>query len=216
MFSLLQELLQAGNYAVVMDLIVQDLDLEDLQNLCLVNKLCYDYFRAYVHGKTCFLRNAWLNSKHPYDYHRMDSKTFGTYPSIVCDDSLVMILSFRPSVGWSVQGFQSRNWHHRIFTQCLYPVDKEEFPWTQFIGNVSLSKRFLVVTPTTPEHEIHLWRRLKSGLSDTHLTIKQQMADRYANLAFEFYIVVYRHSLYTLFDAEHSELKSVWSYNVYR
>ena len=127
-----------------------------------------------------------------------------------------MILSFQPSVGWSVQGFPSRNWHHRIFTQCLYQIDKEEYPWTQFIGNVSLSKKFLVVTPTTPEHEIHLWRRLKSGLTDTHLTIKQQMADQYANLAFEFYIVVYRHSLYTLFDAEHFELKSVWSYNVYR
>ena len=213
-FSLLQALLQEGNYPVVIDLILQNLpDLEDLQNLCLVNHTCYNYFRAYVQGKTNYLRQSWLNSKHPYEFRHLSF--VGTYPTVVCDNSCVMIVSFQPSVGWSVQCFQTQDLDRPIFVQSLYQVDKEDFPWTQFIGNCSLSKRFLVITPTTAEHEIHLWRRLKfAGLSSSHMTIKQQMADRYANLHFEYFIILYRHSLYTLFNAEQSHLKSVWDYNV--
>ena len=213
-FSLLQALLQEGNYPVVIDLILQNLpDLEDLQSLCLVNHTCYNYFRAYVQGKTNYLRQSWLNSKHPYEFRHLSFA--GTYPTVVCDNSCVMIVSFQPSVGWSVQCFQTQDLDRPIFVQSLYQVDKEDFPWTQFIGNCSLSKRFLVITPTTAEHEIHLWRRLKfAGLSSSHLTIKQQMADRYANLHFEYFVILYRHSLYTLFNAEQSHLKSVWDYNV--
>jgi hypothetical protein len=74
----------------------------------------------------------------------------------------VFVVSFEPTLGWSAHVLN--NTLSIKYTQVLYPVDKEDFPWTQFVGNCCLTKNFLVVTPTTPGHEIHLWTRGQASL----------------------------------------------------
>ena len=84
------------------------------------------------------------------------------------------------------------------YVQCLYKMDNNDLPWSQFIGNCSLSDKFLVVTPTTPKHEIHLWCR-ENRLLGPPMVIKQQMSDRFANFVFQNYIVMYRTNLVSLY-----------------
>ena len=137
--------------------------------------------------------------------------------SIVCDEHEVMIVAFEATIGWSVHVYlSSSNLKHKQNKQCLYRVDKNDFPWTQFIGNCALSSRFLIITPTTAEHEIHLWRRQMKNhdLSGTPMIIKQQMSDRYANLTRDYYALLYRNNLFTLYNVE-KEVKTCWTYSVY-
>ena len=84
------------------------------------------------------------------------------------------------------------------FVQCLYKMDSNDFPWSQYVGNCSISTKFLVVTPTTAKHEINLWSR-ENHLRGPPLIIKQQMSDRFANFVFQYNIVMYRKNLVSLY-----------------
>ena len=95
------------------------------------------------------------------------------------------------------------------YVQCLYKMENNDFSWSQFIGNCSLSDKFLVVTPTTPKHEIHLWCR-ENRLHGPPMVIKQQMSDRFANFVFQNHVVMYRNNLVTLYRFESVQL---WSFN---
>ena len=129
-----------------------------------------------------------------------------------------MIVAFEATIGWSVHVYlSSSGLKHKQNIQCLYRVDKNDFPWTEFIGNCTLSNRFLIITPTTAEHEIHLWRRSPKshGLAGTPpMIIKQQMSDRYANLTCDYYTVLYRNNRFTLYNVEH-QVKPCWTYSVH-
>ena len=80
-FSLLQALLESGNYSVIIDQIAQELDLETLHNLSLVNKSCYGYFRDIVKTRTIRIRQSWLNSKSPFQL-KVLQETSITCPTI--------------------------------------------------------------------------------------------------------------------------------------
>lgn len=86
-----------------------------------------------------------------------------THPTVVCDDREVILVAFDPTTGWCAHVYNTTFLTRKYF-QCLYRVDNEDFPWTQFIGNCSLSSKFLIVTPTTAEHELHLWSREERSL----------------------------------------------------
>ena len=80
-FSLLQALLESGNYSVIIDQMVKELDLESLHNLTLVNKSCYGYFRDHVQAKTTRIRQSWLNSKSPWQFKVLQESSI-TCPTI--------------------------------------------------------------------------------------------------------------------------------------
>ena len=69
----------------------------------------------------------------------------------------------------------------------------------KFIQIMYLLFQYLLFTPTTPCHEIHLWFRQDKRFPKAPLTIKHRMSDRYANIVYNDYLVVYRNTLFSLY-----------------
>lgn len=211
-FSLLEELFRFGTYHLAVRKILDLLELESLIKLSQVNKIFYARLREDTERRRRFLRESWLN---PTNKQRKRLSVLQgqdmTEPTVVCDETDLVVIAFDPRSGWSSHHFRIASLSLK-FSQCLYRVDTDDFPWTQFIGNCSLSRNFLVITPTTPEHEIHLWKRQDESLLGP-LVIKQQMSDRYANVIFDNYILMYRTSLFSLFKAHDKEVIKCWSYS---
>ena len=216
--NLLHCLLLSGNYHIIVEKIVSYLDLTSLQNLSQVDKTCHSYLKPLVNKLTTSLRRSWLSSGiaglNVITEIRDDCIN---YPIVVCDDSEIILFAFDPNIGWSAHVYSSNTLGKR-FAQCLYNVhnvDKAslDFPWTQFVGNVCLSSKYLLITPTTPEHQIHFWMRLENKFPSSPLTIKHQMADRYANLMYDSFFLVYRTNLFSLYKIQDgANVMRCWSY----
>ena len=159
-FNLLHGLLDTGDYYFIVRQIIDHLDLESLHNWSLVNRTCYSYLKPLLIRKTNNLRRSWLKANKKSSESAIETITGDdiNYPTVICDDTEVILVAFEPTRGWLAHVYRTVSLD-RKYTQCLYRVDNEDFPWTQFIGNCSLSRKFLIVTPTTPEHELHLWSR---------------------------------------------------------
>lgn len=212
-FNLFYSLFEAGNYHLIVREILDFLDLESIYSLSLVNRSCYKFLKPFVQNKRRLLRQSWLRSSRKEKVLSIQSSDI-KYPSIVCDDTELILVAFDAKQGWSAHVFRISTLD-LIFVQCLYRVDSDDLAWTQFIGNCTLSRRFLVITPTTAEHELHLWRRSASEFIGPPMVIKQQMSDRYANTCYDYYVIVYRSSLFSLYSAEKDPVVKCWSYTVY-
>ncbi len=211
-FNIFHGLFASGDYHVVVDKLLALLDLDTLINLSLVDKCCYAFLRPLISARRTSLRHCWLSSSVKSVSTIADLK----YPIVVCDDQDLVVVAFDAKIGWSAHVLRAATLSLK-FAQCLYRVDKEEFPWTQFIGNCTLSKSFLIITPSTAEHEIHLWNRKDKSLCGPPMVIKQQMSDRYANLTYNNYVIVYRTSLFSVYFAnlETNSIAERWTYSVY-
>lgn len=208
-FSLLHSLFTGGNYYLIVRKIADYLDLESLKNLCLVDSICKRFLRELVDRKTRILRQSWLTTG-PHHVATIMAEDISC-PVVVCDDHEVFVVAFEPSIGWSAHVYCNASLGKK-YKQCLYQVNKEDFPWTQFIGNSILSATFLIIIPSTPEHEVHLWRRNAGGLTKSGV-VKQQMANRYSLAFNDEHFIMYRPALFTLYEAKAQDgLRKCWDY----
>lgn len=211
-FSLLHGLFTGGNYYLVIRKIVDYLDLQSLKNLIRASSFCQAHLQEFLDLKTLTLRHSWLTTGSSSHHVATITDEDINCPVVVCDDLEVFVVAFEPTIGWSAHVYCSLSLAKK-YKQCLYQVDKGDFSWTQFIGNSMLSKHFLIIAPSTPEHEVHLWRRNASGLTRSGV-VKQQMANRYSLAVNDkYHLVMYRPVLFTLFEATADfGLKKCWDY----
>ncbi len=207
--NLLHSLLEAGDFSVILDKIFGYLDLESLHNLSKVNRLCNLHVSSILESRTRKLKQSWLSTGDGYTVRQnLNAVEWSlsklSNPRVVCDDNEVFVVAFDPARGWMVHTYTSVCLTY-VSQQCLYAVDKEDFPWSQYIGHVSLSTGYLVITPSTAGHEIHLWKRSPSGLSSSKVVIRQQMADRYSAVLYNNKVAMYRSTQFSLYEMEENE-----------
>lgn len=214
--DLLYLLLETGNYVGIVQQILACLDIGSLQSLCSVDTLCSLRLGPFLHQRKKQYRLNWLHYINDKSKVLLDEKSAAsTNPVIVCDEVDVCVICFDSRQGWNVHSWDATTLEFK-FKQCLYNLDAlRDFYYTQYIGNVQISKHFLVVTPTTPGHEVHLWRRLgPTGLSRAFVVIRQQLKDRFSAVLHNFKILLYRQTLFSVYDAETSSTKAqkCWTY----